>query len=90
MPQASYSRTQNGVGTDNNNTQISLNAVKANQQELKAQNVLDKVETKFPFVRNYGDTTFDVDENTKIKLAQCDQAGLKKQMNVLKDARNYL
>lgn len=52
--------------------------------------MLDRVETKFPFVRSYGETTFDVDKNTKDLLQANSEEGLRKNMSVLKEAKGYM
>ena len=52
--------------------------------------MLDRVETKFPFVRSYSETTFDVDKNTKDLLHAKTEEELRTQMAVLKDARRYM
>ena len=57
---------------------------------MKAQNVLDRVETKFPFVRSYAETTFNVDKNTQDLLKNNAEDGLRKNMSVLKDAKRYM
>ena len=52
--------------------------------------MLDRVETKFPFVRSYGETTFNVDKNTKDLLQANSEEGLRKNMSVLKEAKGYM
>ena len=43
------------------------------QQEMRAHHVLDRVQTKFPIVGDYGEPSFDVEKNTKKELAVSNQ-----------------
>ena len=52
--------------------------------------MLDHVETKYPFVRVYGDPGFNVDSNTRELLKASTEEELRKQATVFKDAHRHI
>ena len=53
-------------------------------------NVVDRVETKYPFVRQFGEKNFNVEKYTKELLENNGEESLKRNKDKLKNGHNYL